>query len=90
MPAIQSAFNEAVDAYLSWNDGKPEPVIEVNDRKLTIPEVCGLVWNCRDFLPALTCYTFGLFDEPIRQGSSYAQAARRLKVLYMDTLSLAA
>jgi hypothetical protein len=44
---------------------------------LTVRQSIGLVWNCNDTMPSSDCYTLEL-----PPGSTYAQGARRLKMLY--------
>lgn len=41
---------------------------------MSLFRLCGLLWNCRDTLPAEECYALGL-----PSGSTYAQAARKLR-----------
>ncbi len=52
---IRSAFLDAVEAYSGWNDGDPEPCVEVEihyePRSTPISRVCGMLWNCTDIIP---------------------------------------
>jgi hypothetical protein len=52
---VRDAFLAALEAYLNWEDGDPEPTVEfeVNyePREITISKAAGLVWNCSDTLP---------------------------------------
>lgn len=50
---VRNAFLEAVQAYEAWNAGAPEPTVELRDRPVNIPAVCGLLWSCSDILPGL-------------------------------------
>ena len=54
---VRETFSAALDAYETWEDGKPEPTVEfeVNyvPREVLISKACGLVWNCSDILPSL-------------------------------------
>jgi hypothetical protein len=89
---IREAFGYAVDALLTWKGG-PEPKIEVRDQRLTIRQVCGLVWNCSDTTPHM------LFndvcdisrwpeDEPSKH--TYAACARVVAAVYDRTVRKAA
>jgi len=78
---VRDAFCAATEAFLKWTPGEPEPSVALDDwrnpRSVTVSEACGLVWNCRDILPAL------LFDElrgglPMRR-QTYAACARAMK-----------
>lgn len=73
---IRAALFEAVEAYEIWEDNTPEPVIEIRGQSLPISRVCGMLWNCTDIMPWLTCSALEL-----RHGSTYAQGARHLKSL---------
>ena len=50
-------FVEAIEAYIQWNEGDPEPTVtyEVNyePHQITLSQACGLLWNCRDILPGI-------------------------------------
>ena len=58
---VREAFINAIDAFMAWEDGAPEPTVEyeVNyiPRQVTLSQACGLLWNCNDVLPG------GLFHE---------------------------
>ena len=44
-------FQLAVQAFLHWTPGQPEPVIVHDSDKLTLKQACGAVWNCTDIFP---------------------------------------
>jgi hypothetical protein len=44
-------FREAIEAFMKWKTGEPEPKIEYGERQITISRACGLLWNCTDILP---------------------------------------
>jgi hypothetical protein len=48
---LRAAFEEAVDAVCGWNDGEPEPTVDVRGRKMAVSAVCGLLWNSEEILP---------------------------------------
>lgn len=54
---VRNAFLAAVEAFVSWEVGEPEPTVEfeVNyePRPIAISRACGLVWNCTDIIPGL-------------------------------------
>ncbi len=77
---IRRAFCDALDAFREWEDGEPEPTVEVRERNLPISAICGLVWNCSDILSSSDYYTMQLCDDGnIPQRRTYAAAARWLK-----------
>ncbi|MFZ2652032.1 MAG: hypothetical protein WA210_18190 [Burkholderiaceae bacterium] len=45
----------AIDAFMDWEPGEPEPTVEfeVNyePRPIPISKACTLVWNCTDIMP---------------------------------------
>jgi hypothetical protein len=49
---VRDTFLRAVDAFEAWEDGEPEPTIDLT-------QACGLVWNCADILPNLVVATNG-------------------------------
>jgi hypothetical protein len=78
---VRDMFIEAIDAFVAWNPGEPEPTVtyEVNyePHQITISRACGLVWNCSDILPRLDYDHLGYCDiEPKRQ--TYAAAAQAM------------
>src|SRR5262245_52593030 len=52
---VRETFLDAIDAFIAWEDGAPEPTVEyeVNyvPRQITLSKACGLLWNCNDILP---------------------------------------
>jgi hypothetical protein len=52
---VRETFTNAVDEFLNWKPGDPEPVVEheVNcePRPIPISRACTLVWNCTDIVP---------------------------------------
>ena len=79
---VRDTFLQALEAYLQWENGDPEPKVTYEVRyepqEISISEACGLVWNCTDIVPSLA---FGTLEdcgiECSRQ--TYAAAARALK-----------
>jgi|SRR6266478_5034941 len=82
-------FHEAVEAYLCWENGAPEPKVSIEtwengepkNREFSISEVCGLLWNCKDKMPF---WLIEQLDRDIEYDKehlpiTYAAAARRLK-----------
>ena len=81
---VRDAFLEAIDAHQAWQDGEPEPTVDLRDQAVPISRVCGLLWNCSDVLPGVAATQ--LRDlltgrEGDRRVSPYATAARLLKGL---------
>ena len=54
---VRETFGNAIDAYMAWNVGEPEPTVEheVNyvPREIPISKACTLVWNCTDIMPGV-------------------------------------
>jgi hypothetical protein len=78
---VREAFGAAVDAYLDWKAGQPEPTVEYEinyvPRQIPITAACGLLWNCSDILPGM------MADELVGHGlpfkrRTYASAARAM------------
>jgi hypothetical protein len=51
---LREAFDQALSAYPSWMPMLPERLVTVDDKLLTLSEVCGLVEKFRDALPVST------------------------------------
>lgn len=77
---IRAAFLEAIEAYEAWEDGEPEPTVEVRERPMRLSEVCGLLWNCSDTMPGVEeRHLEGMLPWPQPSCATYARAARTLK-----------
>jgi hypothetical protein len=80
---IRDAFLNALEAYAAWNDGEPEPLVEleVNYEPTLIPisKACGLVWNCSDILPSDARDTLEDVGLDVKRWT-YAAAARAMLV----------
>ena len=77
---IRDAFLEAIEAYEAWEDGDPEPCVEVRGRPMRLSEVCGLLWNCSDTMPGIDArHLEGMLRDLEASCGSYARAARALK-----------
>src|SRR5207249_8492971 len=52
---VRDTFLAAIEAYLDWSPGEPEPTVEHEvgyvPRQIPISAACRLVWNCSDCLP---------------------------------------
>jgi hypothetical protein len=48
---LREAFDQAVSVYSSWMPLLPERLVMIDDKFLTMSEVCGLVGKFRDGLP---------------------------------------
>jgi hypothetical protein len=51
---LREAFDQAVSVYPSWMPPLPERLVTIDDKLLTMSEVCGVVEKFRDALPAPT------------------------------------
>jgi hypothetical protein len=80
---VRDTFLAALDAYLAWEDGEPEPTVEFQvrfePRPIPISKAAKLVWNCSDILPSNAVATLELTGLDQRVGRrTYASAARAL------------
>lgn len=58
-------------------DGNP---VELREQNVSLHQLCGLLWNCRDTMPSDVCYyVFKRVKQDVPDGSSYAQGARALR-----------
>jgi hypothetical protein len=84
---VRNMFLDAVDAYLAWEEGAPEPTVDFEvrfvARPITISRACGIVWNCSDILPsgAVDSLEWCGIDLSRR---TYAAAARALSAEIKD------
>lgn len=78
---LREAFGEALDAFSDWNDGDPEPMVEIREQQVPIGQVFGLLWNCSDILPSIMWNQLGLFEDALGMPKrrTYGAAARWLK-----------
>ena len=83
--SLRQAFEEALDAYESWEAGEPEPTIHIQGSDMPISKLCGLLWNCSDTMPARLCTSMGDMASPAEawrgSGESFARGARLLRYL---------
>jgi hypothetical protein len=53
---VRNMFLDAVDAYLAWEEGEPEPTVDFEvrfvARPIPISRACGIVWSGSDTLPS--------------------------------------
>ena len=77
---LRNAFLEAIEAYEAWETGEPEPTVELRERQMCLPEVCGLLWNCSDIMPGLDQrHLENMLPDPEGSCFTYARAARALR-----------
>jgi hypothetical protein len=48
---LREAFDQALSVYSGWTPPMPERLLTIDDRLVTMSEVCGLVDKFRDALP---------------------------------------
>lgn len=86
---VRDTFLAAVEAFVSWEAGEPEPTVEFEvdyePQPIPISRACGLVWNCTDIVPGRE------FDE-LRDGvglkigrRTYAACARAMMLSIRDS-----
>ena len=85
---IREAFLNAIEEFMAWNDGEPEPTVDVEfdyvPNTTPISAVCGLLWNCTDILP-------GSVYRDLRDGAqielrrqTYAAAAQGMRAVILS------
>jgi len=78
---LREAFCNAIEAFMTWDDGEPEPTVDVEfnwePRPMPVSKVCGLLWNCSDILPGHYCSWLEYADIELRR-RTYAAAAREM------------
>jgi hypothetical protein len=85
---IRDAFDDAIEAYQSWEDGEPEPCVEISDTTIPITRVFHWLHNCNDIMPSTMCRRVDdllPWLETCRQGSTYAMGARKLLAITRGT-----
>jgi hypothetical protein len=76
---VRNAFvDEAIPAYIAWEDGEPEPTVELREQQVSISQLCGLLWNCHDILPSGAIFELDGCDADLKS-QTYASAARWMK-----------
>jgi len=79
---VRRTFLDAIDAFVDWEDGAPEPKVEFeakfDTRQISISEACGLVWNCTDILPSDARSALGYADITLQTSWTYAAAAHAM------------
>jgi hypothetical protein len=83
---VRHAFLEAIDAYMDWESGEPEPTVDFEARPITISRACGIVWNCSDILPSGAVDTLDQCEIELSR-RTYAAAARALSVTIKDQVA---
>src|ERR1700760_2092534 len=79
---VRDTFTKAVDAFLNWKPGEPEPVVEhdVNYEPCAIPisRACTLVWNCTDIVPGDLVFELRNDAQLEIKSGTYAASARAM------------
>jgi len=75
---VARVVDEAIPAYIAWEDGTPEPTVELREQQVTISQLCGLLWNCHDILPSGAIFELDGCDADLKS-QTYASAARWMK-----------
>ena len=83
---VRDVFLSAIDAYLDWEPGEPEPMVDFVARPIPISRACGIVWNCSDILPsgAVNSLEWCGIDLSRR---TYAAAARAMLAAIKDQVA---
>ena len=78
---VRETFCNAVDAFVAWRPGEPEPMVDFEigyvPHPIPISKACTLVWNCTDIIPG--CAFDRLRDEQLEmKRCTYAACARAM------------
>ena len=93
MPAYtkpRQAFFNAICDVSDWEEGQPEPQVEVNGRALTVSGLCGHLWRCTDLMPNQEINFLGNLAEDMDLtpcGPTFAAGARQLKRIIATIVS---
>lgn len=78
---VRDTFCDAVDAFLGWQDGEPEPCVEFEihyvAHAIVISRACTLVWNCTDIVPGMLIAELRDHGLEIKR-ATYAACARAM------------
>ncbi len=70
-------FQFAIEAFVNWLPGQPEPTIEYEEIELTLTDACKLVWHCTDIVPGRYFDDLlGVLDMKTRTYAAVARAMR--------------
>lgn len=83
---VRDVFLSAIEAYLDWEPGEPEPMVDFVTRPIPISRACGIVWNCSDILPSGAVSTFDQCGIEINR-RTYAAAARAMLAAIKDQVA---
>src|SRR3954452_25639534 len=78
---LRDAFATTVDLVCDWQDGQPEPRVQIGERNVPAREICGLLWNCTDTMPTEVSAAIAQMVDFPRCGASYAQGARAIRCI---------
>ena len=82
---IREAFHDAIEAFVVWDfldRGKtPEPTVWLGDQEISPSKICGLTWNCTDYLPVDKLVRLQWLAGERLEGLTYASGARQLRRL---------
>lgn len=81
---LRAAFIDLVDTYVNGGeDDGPNPKTDLRGREVSLYELTGLLWNCRDIMPKSLCDDvrdllswFEVDNYHWNTGHTYAQGAR--------------
>lgn len=75
--ALRREFLDAIDIYSGLSETDPLPVAQIQGREFSLSQLCGLLWNCTDYLPNVEIYGLELIG--IEGCRTYSQAARAIR-----------
>lgn len=87
---VRETFCCAIDAFLEWKPGDPEPVVEYEidyePRLIPISRACTLVWNCNDIMPDLGFRQLRDDAQLDMKKRTYAACARAMHTAILEQL----
>lgn len=76
--ARQDIFQLAIEEFLAWQQGDPEPTIDYDGQVLTLTEACNMARNLPDIYPASAGWD-DLREVLDMKSATYAAVARALR-----------
>jgi len=78
----RQAFFDAICDVSDWEEGQPEPQVEVNGQTLTVSALCGHLWRCTDLMPGQVIHMLRMLADDLVLppcGPTFAAGAQQLK-----------
>jgi hypothetical protein len=88
---VRETFLAAADAFIQWEPGEPEPVVDFERnyvaQPIPISQACGMLWNCTDIMPGSEYGRLQQEELPVRR-QTYAACARAMRAAISATRAI--